>query len=168
MLLVQAFMDLLVIIERDSLPGVFDEDMKAKVSITIFQACLRTALAQEANGSWNDSVEKTSYAVLILSEARRLCLFEGMQQHLAAAIDSGVSFLSSPAGRSAPPDYIWIAKVGNTATFLTEAYLLAALKASTSPPAATSDVGRKVGINLSAAKVDMHCTLLRRTALFSG
>ncbi|KFY24016.1 hypothetical protein V491_02322 [Pseudogymnoascus sp. VKM F-3775] len=168
MLLVQAFMDLLVVIERDYLPGVFDGNMKAKISITIFQACLRTALEQGANGSWNNSIEETSYAVLILSEARRFFLFEGIQEHLADAVDAGVSFLTSPAGRSALPDYIWIAKVGNTATSLTEAYLLAALKASTSPSATTSDIGRKLGISLSTAKVDMHCNLLRRTALFSG
>ncbi|KAL2015848.1 hypothetical protein VTK56DRAFT_4695 [Thermocarpiscus australiensis] len=97
MLLVEAFTDLLCLMDSGTISGLLDSNLKSRVSITIFQAGLCAMLLQEHNGSWKGSIEQTLYGILILSEARRICFFKDIQEHLKSAVDRGVEFLKCTA-----------------------------------------------------------------------
>lgn len=165
MLLIQALIDLLVVVEQGKLPEVFGQDLLAKISVTVFQACLRPLLDQEADGSWSQSVEATAYGILILSEARRVCFFQSLSQQIDSAINRGAAYIQSIDPR--PLDYIWIEKVSYASPLLTEAYVLAAAKALETP--ATYSVGSslfmKVASNTSILK---QVKLFQQTSLFSS
>ncbi|KAK8104680.1 Ent-kaur-16-ene synthase [Apiospora kogelbergensis] len=131
-LIVEAFVALLSLIEQDKLPGVFSAEFCSRLSVALFQACLRPLFDQQSDGSWNQSVEETAYGVLILSEARHVCFFNDIRQPLDNAIKRGVMFIQS--AKETPASYIWIEKVSYASPVLTESYRLAALKATSSTP----------------------------------
>lgn len=157
-------MDLLSLLEQDKLLGIFDQDLQSRIAITLFQACLRPLLDQQADGSWNQSIEETAYGILILTEARRVCFFDDLHQPLDDAIGRGVAFVNSISAH--PLNYIWIEKVSYASPLLTESYLLAALKAASSPPGAS--VGSSLWHNTSRAGLDKHVKLFGRAPLFSS
>lgn len=164
LLLVETLVDLIVLIERGTLSELLDQDMESRVLITLFQACLRTILEQQKDGAWNDSVEETAYGVLILSEARRLSLWAQLREPLDSAIDRGVTYIRSQA--TTTPNPIWIEKVSYASPLLTEAYVLAALKAASSLPG-DEKVGKtlfRVELSLKGRK---HVKLLQQTPLFA-
>ncbi|KAH8799111.1 Copalyl diphosphate synthase [Xylogone sp. PMI_703] len=163
-LLVETLVDLLFAIEQNKRPGVFDQEIQFRIAITLFQACLRPLLEQQANGSWNQSLEETAYAVLILAEARRLAFFDGLHGPLNDAIARGVAFINSFTER--PLNYIWIEKVSYASPLLTDAYILAALKAASSPPGAT--VGGSLWHDGVSAHMDKHVQLFHKAPLFSS
>lgn len=135
MLVVQAFVSLLSCVDSGTLqqPGApEDSNLLMKVSITLVQCCVRVALEQGSNGSWSDSIEQTSYGILVLSEALRLSCFRDIYAHLEKAIDLAVDFIQ-PGQESLEKmssDYIWVEKVTYASPFLTQCYKLAALKSS--------------------------------------
>lgn len=131
-LIVEAFVALLSLIEQDKLPGVFSADFCSRLAVALFQACLRPLFDQQSDGSWNQSVEETAYGVLILSEARHVCFFNDIRQPLDNAINRGVVFIQS--AKETPASYIWIEKVSYASPVLTESYRLAALKATSATP----------------------------------
>lgn len=167
MLLTQAFTDLLALVDNGALPNLFDGELKDRVGITVFQACLRTLLGQRENGSWNNSIEQTSYGVLILAEARRLSYFEDIQGQLELSIHAAVDFIVSFDER--PLDYLWIEKVTYRSTLLTDAYKLAALKASTfsRDAAGTNAVGFSIKCKVSSSKMAGYTNLVQSTPMFS-
>lgn len=67
--------DLLHLIEQNKLIGVFEQLYLSKVCMTVFQAYFRCLLCQGNTGSWGESIEETAYAILTLTEARRLYFF---------------------------------------------------------------------------------------------
>ncbi|KAK7976643.1 salicylate synthetase [Apiospora arundinis] len=131
-LIVEAFVALLSLIEQDKLPGVFSADFCSRLAVALFQACIRPLFDQQSDGSWNQSVEETAYGVLILSEARHVCFFNDIRQPLDNAINRGVVFIQS--AKETPASYIWIEKVSYASPVLTESYRLAALKATSATP----------------------------------
>ncbi|RYP17316.1 hypothetical protein DL765_004607 [Monosporascus sp. GIB2] len=166
LLLAEAFTDLLSLVDGDDTPRLLTDDLRARVSITLFQACLRTLLQQLDDGSWGNSMEQTSYGILILSEARRLSFFDDIRQQVDSAIDAGVLFIQTAHKRPLPHDYLWIEKVSYRSPFITEAYVLAALRAA-SCPLTPANVGSSFWVNVTAEKV-AHLKLFRATPLFSG
>jgi hypothetical protein len=162
--LVEALVDLVSLLEQNKLLGIFDRDLQSRIVITLFQACLRPLLDQQADGSWNQSIEETAYGILILTEARRVCFFDELRQPLDSAIERGVVFVNSISAH--PLNYIWIEKVSYASPLLTESYLLAALKAASSPPGAS--VGSSLGHNTSSARMDKHVKLFHQAQLFSS
>ncbi|CAI6236867.1 unnamed protein product [Periconia digitata] len=161
-LLVQGLVDLLFLIEHDRLPGVFSAEMQSRIAITIFQACFRTLSDQHADGSWNQSLEETAYALLILNEARRLAFFETLQKPLNDAIARAVTFINSISDRSL--DYIWIEKVSYASPLLRDAYVLAALRASASPPGLST--GRSVWSVAQMKQIDEYVKKRHESPLF--
>ena len=127
-LFVEALVDLLSLLEQDKLLGIFDRGLLSRIAIALFQACLRPLLDQQADGSWNQSIEETAYGILILTEARRVCFFDDLHQPLDGAIERALAFVNSISDHSL--DCIWIEKVSYASPLLTESYLLAAPKAA--------------------------------------
>lgn len=166
LLLTEAFTDLLALVDDDTIPGLLDPDLKSRVSITLFQSCLRTMLLQKESGSWEDSVEITAYGVLILSTARRLCVFEDIQDAVNSAIQKGIDFILSPNQATKLPDNLWIEKVSYRSPFLTDSYVLAALKASTTPITRIR-IGRSIWNPTLRKKMQPYVQLLLATPLFS-
>jgi hypothetical protein len=78
MLLVKGSTILLRDVDAGLASDLLGSELSIKMSIAVFQACLRTLMEQRADGSWESSPEQTAYAVLTLTEARKLCFFEGM------------------------------------------------------------------------------------------
>lgn len=168
--IVVAFTRLLEVIDEGSLPGVFDDDLLRRASVALCQACLRPLFEQRANGSWNNSVEQTSYAILILVRARRLCFFEYLQQHLETAIESAAKFIQPQGDEEPSLDYLWVEKVTYASSFLTKVYRLAALKAYSllaSSGTATS-IGTSLAYQALQPKVDSYVKLLHQTPKFSS
>ncbi|KAI1359805.1 Copalyl diphosphate synthase [Xylaria arbuscula] len=165
-LIVEAFVDILNLIEQNKLPGVFEEDLQSRLAVALFQACFRPTLDQKTNGSWNDSIEETAYAVLILSEARRVCFFNDLRQPLDDAIKRGVAFINSIEER--PLHYIWIEKVSYASRLLTDAYVLGALKASSSVPTGDATIGASLWKSTSSSSLDKHVKLFSKAELFSA
>lgn len=131
MLLVQALAQLLSLIDSGVLTeAVDDDDIRNRISITVFQACFWTLLCQQEDGAWGSSVEQTSYGILVLTQATRLPLFHGLAEQLAASIDSATRFITATPAGAKPLDYIWIEKVTYGSAYLTELYRLAALKSA--------------------------------------
>lgn len=149
------------------MPGLLDPDLISRVSITLFQACLRTMLLQKENGSWEDSVEITAYGILILSIARRLCFFEDIQDAVHSAIGNGINFVISADRTTQRSDHIWIEKVSYRSPFITESYVLAALKASTTP-VTRNRVGHSTWDPTVREQMQPYIQLFQATPLFSG
>ncbi|KAI0906511.1 aphidicolan-16beta-ol synthase [Ustulina deusta] len=164
-LIVEAFVDILSLIEQDKLPGVFDEDLQARLAVALFQACFRPLLDQQADGSWNSSTEETAYAVLILSEARRVCFFNDLRQPLDAAIERGIAYIKSIGER--PLNYIWIEKVSYASRLLTDSYVLGALKAASSTLTVEGTIGSSLWQHVSTSTLDKHVKLFSKAELFS-
>lgn len=78
MLLVKGFTLLLRDVDAGLASELVGRELSIKISIALFQACVRTLREQGADGSWEDSPELTSYAILVLAEARNLSFFGGM------------------------------------------------------------------------------------------
>ncbi|TRX97397.1 hypothetical protein FHL15_001675 [Xylaria flabelliformis] len=165
-LIVEAFVDILNLIEQNKLPGVFDENLQSRLAVALFQACFRPLLDQQEDGSWNHSIEETAYGVLILSEARRVSFFNDLREPLDQAIERGVAFIKSIEER--PLNYIWIEKVSYASRLLTDSYVLAALKAASSAPATSATIGSSLWQNVSSANLDKHVKLFSKAELFSA
>nr|UOW59923.1 SonA [Paraconiothyrium archidendri] len=163
-LLVEAFVDVLQLIEQKKLSSEFDEDLQSKVAVAVFQACFRPLLDQKADGSWNQSVEETAYAILILTEARRLAFFERIAGPLNDAITRGVAYINSISHR--PLNYIWIEKVSYASPLLTDAYVIAALKAASSEPGPL--VGRSLWPEGYMTHLDKYVKNFWETPLFQS
>ncbi|KAI3396865.1 hypothetical protein diail_11569 [Diaporthe ilicicola] len=58
LLVVEDLTDLMALLDRGGLEGLFDQQLQSKILITSSQACLRTVLEQNPDGSWADSIEE--------------------------------------------------------------------------------------------------------------
>lgn len=147
MLVVQALVNLLELVEANRLPEslVSDTTISTKISLAIFHASTRTIDAQENGGSWNQSVEETAYAVILISAAARVTMFDPIRQRLVDAVRAGEKWLQqSQHGASPLGEHLWIGKVTYGSSAVTRAFRLAALK-SASLLAANSTIGHCLG-----------------------
>ncbi|KAK1595401.1 ent-kaurene synthase [Colletotrichum navitas] len=163
MLMTEAFIRLLAIIDEGRLPSDFlAEELRSKVAIAVFQAGLRTMTEQKEDGSWSQSVEQTSYAVLILSESRRLRHFEFIQSDISDSIKRATYFLQDAV---IAPDLLWIEKVTYSSLLLTKSYRLAALKAAITSP---KIVGRGIPLDITERKISGYHQMYNKTPMFSS
>ncbi|KAF1962457.1 Ent-kaur-16-ene synthase [Byssothecium circinans] len=167
MLLVQAFAEVAKqTADGATFESTFDPKILSKVSICLFQACLRTLLGQGDDGSWNGMPEESSYAVLTLVEARALALFQPIQLQIAAAISKARAFLYS--GKWTSFDNYWTSKTAYRTAFVAEAYMLAASRVSLpleKEPTASS--GDSTGHHPQSKRSTDFLELMGRTELFS-
>ncbi|EXL70639.1 ent-kaur-16-ene synthase [Fusarium oxysporum f. sp. conglutinans race 2 54008] len=165
MLLVEAFTDVLHLVDGGKLSGLFDENLKCKVGLSVFQAVLRIVLNQDDDGAWGGYREQTCYAILALAQARHVCFFTHMVDKLQSCIDHGVSWLKSRRLHS--QDLTWTSKTAYEVGFVAEAYKLAALQsAGLEVPAAT--VGHSLTSAVPSSDLEQYIRLVRKTALFSS
>ncbi|KAH7324982.1 terpene synthase family protein [Stachybotrys elegans] len=165
MLITEAFGKLLSLLDQGVIPNPFDDEMKCRISVTLFQASFRALFSQRENGSWNNSVEQTSYGILILSEARRLSFFKDLKQQISSSIASAVRFISFPS-RATPLDYIWIEKVTYGSPNLAEVYKLAALKTVAMFDDEAPLLGLSLGGTWENDTMGPHVQLFMKTPLF--
>ncbi|KAI6334962.1 hypothetical protein MCOR30_003984 [Pyricularia oryzae] len=133
MLVVQALVNLLELVEANRLPEslVSDTTISTKISLAIFHASTRTIDAQENGGSWNQSVEETAYAVILISAAARVTMFDPIRQRLVDAVRAGEKWLQqNQHGASPLGEHLWIGKVTYGSSAVTRAFRLAALKSA--------------------------------------
>ncbi|KAI1282924.1 hypothetical protein F5Y07DRAFT_394888 [Xylaria sp. FL0933] len=124
---IRAALKLVDLTERGDLPAFSDKVTESRIAICLYQACFRTLLEQDDNGSWNSSVADTAHAIIILTEARKFDLFRETREQIESAIDRAVKFVKSSKATSAK-------KVSYATSLLTEAFRLSALNASTKQP----------------------------------
>ncbi|KAH7389953.1 Ent-kaur-16-ene synthase [Pyrenochaeta sp. MPI-SDFR-AT-0127] len=163
MLLAQSFTDLLHQATEDSaMYAVFDSELLSKISICLFQACFRTLLRQEDDGSWNGQPEETSYAILTIAQATHLVVFRDLLPQIELAIRRGKAFLAS--GSWVVPDHYWTSKTAYRVAFVADAYQLAAAKISTiivdNKPA---NVGQFLDLAPLLSRMDKHLETVRQT-----
>ena len=130
MLLAQAFNHLLCLWDGDFLPGFPTSLLQHRIPVVMCQVQVRTLRSQTSNGSWENSSEVTSYAILTLISTAYLPWNELLDPQINLAIQRGREFLSGSQKHWKLPDYIWIAKVNFGLPSVCEAYCLAAMKAS--------------------------------------
>ncbi|EXM20358.1 hypothetical protein FOTG_11724 [Fusarium oxysporum f. sp. vasinfectum 25433] len=165
MLLVEAFTDVIHLVDGGELSGLFDEDLKCKIGLSVFQAVLRIVLNQDDDGSWRGYREQTCYAILALTQARHVYFFTHMVDTLQSCIDRSVSWLKDRSLHS--EDLTWTSKTAYEVGFVAEAYKLAALQsAGLEVPAAT--VGRSLTSAVPSYDLEQYMRLVRKTALFSS
>ncbi|KAK7418727.1 hypothetical protein QQX98_003745 [Neonectria punicea] len=165
MLLVEAFTALLQAMDSGELPGVIDDNWQCRVSVSLFQACLRIMLDQNADGSWAGYREQTCYAVLALAQARRVCFFAEIQDEVQACIDRGARWLKASSFQA--QDLTWTSKTAYEVAFVAEAYKVAALRAAL-PSTSPGIIGRNLNLPGNPANLEVYMRLVRKTALFSS
>ncbi|TGJ87570.1 hypothetical protein E0Z10_g1191 [Xylaria hypoxylon] len=160
---VRAALKLVELTENGGLPAFCDKVMKARIAICLYQACFRTLLEQDGNGSWNSSVEDTAHGILILSEARKFDLFRETREQIDSAIDRAVKFVEYSKTSSSEERHS-AQKVSYASSLLTEAFRIAALKASAIQPDAI--IGSSLREDTTA--IPKLLKLWRYTPLFSA
>ncbi|KAI0107056.1 terpene synthase family protein [Nemania sp. FL0031] len=165
MLLSEAFSKMLGLLDTGlSLEGLDDED-RERVGITLFEVCLRTMLQQNIDGSWDNSIEQTSYGMLILCQARKVHLFEPIRPQINDAINLASHFILSQNDGQKDLDYIWIEKVSYASPVLRETYRLAALRASLQTDSACISLSQPI-IHCSRPVMDAQVKLICSTPMF--
>ncbi|KUI67223.1 Copalyl diphosphate synthase [Cytospora mali] len=147
MLLVSAFCQLLHVYDHGSLKDVAADVIKIDVPIILVQLLGRTIGRQQGNGSWENSVERTAYAVLLISHALKLPWNLPIRQHAEVAFSKAKTFLESHSSQWATGEYLWIEKVTYKCPSLSETYCLAAMNSSAKKQPWTSEVEQIFGIN---------------------
>ncbi|KAI6510862.1 hypothetical protein MCOR13_000785 [Pyricularia oryzae] len=168
MLVVQALVNLLELVEANRLPEslVSDTTISTKISLAIFHASTRTIDAQENGGSWNQSVEETAYAVILISAAARVTMFDPIRQRLVDAVRAGEKWLQqNQHGASPLGEHLSIGKVTYGSSAVTKAFRLAALK-SASLLAANSTIGHCLGTAGCWTESKSFIKIYTRTPLF--
>ncbi|CAJ0544161.1 Ff.00g034780.m01.CDS01 [Fusarium sp. VM40] len=165
MLFVEAFTDLLELVDNGELSGLIDQEWRLRMGASLFQACLRVMLEQQDDGSWGGYREQTCYAVLALSQARRLCFFNEIRAKLQSCIDQASAWLRSSSPHSC--DLAWTSKTAYQVTFVAEAYELAALQSSM-PSNSLGNIGHSLTLAIASSDLDGYMRLVRQTALFSS
>ncbi|KIL86303.1 ent-kaur-16-ene synthase [Fusarium avenaceum] len=165
MLFVEAFTDLLELVDSGELSGLIDQEWRLKMGASLFQACLRVMLEQQDDGSWGGYREQTCHAVLALSQARRLCFFNEIRAKLQSCIDQASTWLHSSSPHSR--DLAWTSKTAYQVTFVAEAYELAALQSSM-PSNSLGNIGHNLTPAIASTDLDGYMRLVRKTALFSS
>ncbi|KAF2756145.1 Ent-kaur-16-ene synthase [Pseudovirgaria hyperparasitica] len=167
MLMVEAFTDLLSLLDTGSFPHLLTMEQQLRMAIALFQACNRTLKTQDQDGSWDGKPEHTAYAILVLAEARRICLFSELQDPIFSAIQRGVLFLKSVGHQSF--DYNWTSKTAYRTSFVAEAYLIAAQWVGCSNRDTTQpQIGKSLSLDDLRRGIKKHATLLYQTPMFSS
>ena len=116
----------------DGVPGL-SSTLRDQIAATMYQAIVRTLCDQHADGSWDGSVEVTSYAILALVAGSSLPWREKLEVQLDRAVQRGQRFLRGSTSQWTRPKCIWISKTNYGSPILCEGYCLAAAKATKAP-----------------------------------
>ena len=116
------------------LPTTTEEMLYKRIPLVLTQILGRTMQMQETDGSWeHGSCEVTAFAVLTLVSLVALPWIANLREsHVALAIEKGKDYLRENHYRWNDAHYIWVEKVTYASKVLSQAYCLAAMKASPS------------------------------------
>ncbi|KAF5845880.1 hypothetical protein GGP41_008361 [Bipolaris sorokiniana] len=165
MLMVQALVAFLRSLEGDHTFAPADQELVLKVSICLFQACIRTLHEQGSDGSWGHSADDTAFAILTLAETRQLWIFKDFQSQLQSSIDHGIAYLDICGVRTLSSS--WTSKTKYSVKFVSEAYVLAAYRVS-QPIEKFEGVGQSLLVNSDVPQIGQYASLLKQTKLFSS
>lgn len=166
MLVMDAFSRALELVDNGVLVDTLPADMQWQLCICLFQACHRSLLTQDPDGSWNRMPEQTAYAILTLSNSRKLCFLKEFTDQIETAITSGVSFLASCDLGSSEQN--WTSKTAYRVDLVANAYHLAALRAAEIPTQAFYSIGRLTDTALPIPQAEGFLKLLSKTPLCSS
>ncbi|PHH92132.1 hypothetical protein CDD83_8805 [Cordyceps sp. RAO-2017] len=152
MLLASALGQLLHVYDGGRLRDVAVAVVQVDVPIVLVQLLGRTLCRQRSNGSWEDSVERTSYGALLLSHALKLPCPLAIRQQAEAALSKAKAYLASRSGEWASGEYLWIEKVTYKCPILSEAYCLAAMGSPAEKQAWTAEAERMFCIDESKSQ----------------
>jgi hypothetical protein len=154
MLMAKAFVELLRIWDRNLLTGIDNELIYDYLPLALFQALSRLLQSQNSNGFWgqNDSPEETAYALIAIGVLSSLPFVTPVDKEINAALSKGREALETHRAAEPRTDYLWIEKVTYTSPVVHEAYIVAALDATTQldRPSWTS---QNYGILINMAKI---------------
>lgn len=139
MLIVQGLTQLLHLYDNSQLPELPPDLLCDRIPIVLFQALVRCLKSQGSDGSWGDSVEVTSYAVLTLANLASLPWLDAIIDNVHQAIRLGRQHIKTHRHNN-EAEYLWIEKVTYGSKSLYRAYTLAALHVT----APTHQFGGKV------------------------
>ena len=165
MLMAEAFASLLKCWDNGELPSLSDEFVRDGIMICLYQALVRTLLAQNEDGSWGSigSREETAYGVLLVSKASVLQCIDSIRPNIDFALESARRFIQSSSEERA--SYLWVEKVTYGSEVLCESYLLAALRANVSETELSTKTESLVQI--PEASVAKFVKFYSKTPLFS-
>ncbi|KAG6175593.1 hypothetical protein E4U27_006053 [Claviceps purpurea] len=165
MLLAETLTRLILVIDSGELLEDIDFDLRCRLSVSLFQACLRIMLDQSEDGSWDGSQEQTCYAILALSHARHVSFFDDLRHEIQACMDKGVAWLRSSTLQ--PEDLPWTSKTAYNLAFVAEVYKVAALKAAHCKTSSKGEIGHSLPFASILGELEGHLRLVRQTALFA-
>ncbi|KAF4621498.1 hypothetical protein G7Y89_g14576 [Cudoniella acicularis] len=131
MLLCRALTALLFKWEQGAITSVFEDTINCRIPIMLLQALLQTSSKQKENGSWENSAESTSYAVIAISKLLHLPWDPLIREYAKSVIQKGRSYLEAHTTSWVFPSYHWVEKVSYGSPILSQAYLIAALNSTT-------------------------------------
>ena len=137
MLLSSAFVRLLQQYGAGQLPGISEKSVVINVALCLCQILSQTLAQQSSDGSWENSLEVTSYCVLTMAQLTRLPFegtFKDIQLH--TAISRGQQYIIAHKDdtlQPVPQDYLWIEKISYSSRLLRKVYPILALNANCEP-----------------------------------
>ncbi|OGM45785.1 hypothetical protein ABOM_005479 [Aspergillus bombycis] len=140
MLLVNAFVELIAAWGKGDLTKLSTEIVTSKIPIVLSHQLSKALVHQHENGSWDNSVERTAYSILLLAYTLKLPWPISHRELTEASLFRGRDYLKQHAHDWSEGDYIWIEKVTYRLPMLAETYSLAAMKVSTEETAWTTQV----------------------------
>ncbi|KAG5960164.1 hypothetical protein E4U57_000255 [Claviceps arundinis] len=167
MLLAEALTKLILVLDSGELLEDIDFDLRCRLSVSLFQACLRIMLDQSEDGSWDGSQEQTCYAILALSHARHVSFFDDLRHEIQACMNRGVAWLRLRSSMLQPEDLPWTSKTAYNVAFVAEVYKVAALKAANCKTSSKGDIGHSLPFSSSLGELEGYLRLVRQTALFA-
>ncbi|KAF2820882.1 hypothetical protein CC86DRAFT_397733 [Ophiobolus disseminans] len=102
-----------------------------RIPRTICRIVSQLLAGQKSDGSWNQSLEVTSYGVLGLSHALRLPWASSICAYLSGQIAKATGFLETAYPKTKNRDYLWIEKTTYQSSLLRMAYCSMALHTTT-------------------------------------
>ena len=132
MLMSTALMRVIHLWDKGELPSSFDDLIKKKLLIVLFQALTRALQSQNSDRSWgvNHFCKESAYVFIFLNELITLPCVRLLHSSVDAAIKRGQRFITKNQNDIRTPEYLRIEKVTYSSPMLSKAYILAALRAN--------------------------------------
>lgn len=150
MLLAQGLVQLLSCWQEDKIADIPEDLLNYQIPLVSFQILLQTMQRQQPDGSWESMHEVTAYAVLTLTYLSSLPWIQAMAADVASAIEQGKEYLHQTRQLWTRGNYLWVEKVTYSSTNLSQAYCIAAIKATAFSRYWGSEVQRLSDVPLKA------------------
>ncbi|TGO15183.1 hypothetical protein BTUL_0043g00380 [Botrytis tulipae] len=131
-------------------------DLVREVPLILTQVLIRTLYSQNKDGSWGQSCETSSYALLTLTNSSPFPWSQNMAPKVIESIQKCREYLASNSMHWGDKNYIWVGKVTYGSGLLSQAYCIAAyneaLDFSNGSHSWSRDLIELTNVNQSAVK----------------